>query len=329
MPPTQHISLATPALDAFLPTIEDEHTPFTTRITARVVERFNRGRAVFEEALAERSIYNQELLAAKSDVNEAFELAIGEVRNHIWDKHEKEARRRGEVDNFYTVTSGLFQINHAPGRVKRLEKAIKKYSPRYPELKELLVLWQEVAQFNDAINALKPYIKKGRKPAEVQKPIDTTNMATCPICLELYKMQENRNLVHHGFQISNQGRYLGQRLGRCFGTDKQPYELSCEANRQYIAEVVQPDIERTSTRLKRLETGEITTLITERWVPGQRLPEPVDVHIGEEGFDRLLRAEINRTTFELERHQQTLEIHEKLIADWKLRPLPEGEIIPR
>lgn len=280
---------------------------------------------MLDMAIGEQKIYNQELEFVKSALSNGIELALDHVLEEHYDKW------RGKYDRMpyeyrdlvNDAVSSYCGFNQAAGRIRRLEKkpiVLKEL----PEIAGYIEVLKDIAAIWEAIVALKPFVIKGRKPLENPKPVDLTNTGTCAICFNRQKLLQNKNMVHHGFQISDgYGHYFGFRNGACFGCKYKPYELSNAGNIAFKAHL-EAILQRTQESLARHKSGEITTLTEKRWtrVDGQRIEKLFTVKIGEEGFDRLMAKEIREHEWAIDSLKRDIERQQLLIDTWTLKPLP-------
>ena len=87
-------------------------------------------------------------------------------------------------------------------------------------------------------------------------------VGTCPVCERAIRVRTGK-MVHHGFTRPG-GR--GHIVGDCFAVHRAPYEVSCDATRDYRRVTVEA-LERSRAYLFRLRSGEVHALGNEVRVP--------------------------------------------------------------
>lgn len=81
---------------------------------------------------------------------------------------------------------------------------------------------------------------------------------TCAVCEGRYRTQQKNGkwaMVHHGYRRPGDGVIHGD----CFAVGREPYEISCDATRDYRAEMTNL-LESIQRSLDRLRTGQTTEL---------------------------------------------------------------------
>lgn len=289
------------------------------------LERWSNALAVLNRAIAEQRIYNVEMQdVVKWDLNHGIEAALEVLLEAFSPNYMKVKNRyiQNEREVVWNDVSSFCQFNQAKGRIARIKKQPVLLKD-FPILNTYIAALQEIVTINDAIVSLKPFIIKGRKPAENSTPVDLTNTGTCAICMHTQKLTGGQKMVHHGFQISDgAGNYFGFRSGSCFGVSRKPYELSCEANEAYLV-VLNNHLTEAKHRLKQLRSGKVTKLMTVkhekvgyRWVD-----TPVEIKKGEEGFEQVLETAIARAESEVRSIEFAIEIQTGLVKNWTRKPL--------
>jgi hypothetical protein len=86
-------------------------------------------------------------------------------------------------------------------------------------------------------------------------------LGTCPVCERPIRVRTGK-MVHHGYRRPG----WGQIVGDCFAVGREPYEVSCEATRDY-RRVVGSHLAFSEEFLGRLRRGEVLTLQHDARVP--------------------------------------------------------------
>jgi hypothetical protein len=280
------------------------------------------------KAVTEKKVYNVELDFIKSALSNGIELGLEHLLTAYhakWHGHFRDMPSE-HLDMIYEDVSDFCQFNQAAGRLRRLEKK-PEIVAAFPEIGGYMAALAEIAAIWQAISSLKPFVIKGRKPLENPKPIDLTNTGTCSICSNLQKLAANKNMVHHGFQISDgYGHYLGFRSGRCFGVDYRPYELSNAGNIAYKKHL-ETILDRTKKTLADHHEGRVRELPVKRLIreEGRLIEKTFVVKLGENEFPHLLSTEIRKLEWAIDSLNRDIAFQEHMIKNWTLKPLP-GDI---
>jgi hypothetical protein len=86
-------------------------------------------------------------------------------------------------------------------------------------------------------------------------------VGTCPVCERPIRVRSGK-MVHHGYVRPGRGHIVGD----CFAVGRAPYEVSCEATRDYRA-VLARRRDTAADFLARLEAGSVETLYADARVP--------------------------------------------------------------
>jgi hypothetical protein len=311
-------TINTPLLDAAIEAASTPNPKWGSRY-----ERFVNAKADLVEGVEKKHIWNVDFVAAKDNLSRG----IDDVVHKIFDDALPEFWRIRDlsilIGKNYDLRERTFkaheefglscQMNQAAGRIKRLSKFMDlKHVPEY------VGVLKEVVALHELVQAAKPFIEKGRKPAENPTPVDITNTGHCAICGNRQKMNAGQKMVHHGFQITYMGQPLHRRMGSCFGVGYQPSEISCEANIAYIP-VLEKNIARNNNLLAELRADKFDTHVEKRTkLEGFRMVEYLVSHKrGTREYTNLRDTMIRRTEWENEGLASNIEIHQAVIKNWK------------
>lgn len=92
----------------------------------------------------------------------------------------------------------------------------------------------------------------------------TRLLGTCPVCEGTFKLHDGK-MVHHGYKRPGHGSIVGD----CYAVGREPYEVSCEATKEYRA-LVQAQLRSHQEHQARLQRRELTTMTVSRRSGGWR-----------------------------------------------------------
>jgi hypothetical protein len=291
-------------------------------------DRWINAKADIVEGIQNQMIWNVDFVSAKENLSRGIDAVVSKIFDaslpDYWRIRELDVTEKGNYElqeRMYKVHDEFSlscQMNQAAGRIKRLEKFMDfKDVPYYVEvLKEVVLL-------HEACNIVKPFVKKGRKPAENSVPFDFTNTGQCAICGKIQKMTGNKKMVHHGFEISGgTGHYYGFRSGSCFGVGYEPRELSCTANLAYIP-VLEKNLVSAQAQLARLQNNELDTHVAIRQRrEGHRMVDyKVEYQRGTPEYTSINQNAINQAQFEIRGLDQEIMLQKHNVSIWERKPL--------
>jgi hypothetical protein len=86
-------------------------------------------------------------------------------------------------------------------------------------------------------------------------------LGTCPVCERAIRVRGGK-MVHHGYARPGRGHIVGD----CFAVNRAPYEVSCDATRDYHRLLAgRRDV--AADFLRRLEAGDVARLYHDEHVP--------------------------------------------------------------
>lgn len=281
-----------------------------------------------EQGVTDKHIWNVDFTDAKSTLSYRIENAMQVIAEPCIDiyRADRDAHygRSSYSDNDprYDV-SGYMDVNRAPKLLRRMEKAAKTDAAyAVPALATYMEALRELVEIGKIIKAVKPFIEKGRKPAENPKEVDLTNTGICTVCENRQKLTTTQAMVMHGYRISDgYGHYFGHRSGKCFGVNHKPYELSCEGNEAYL-EYLKLELVQANKYVVRLRGAEMETLLVKEYV-NHRLTT-VSVERGTTKYERERLSRIIQVEGEIRQINSLIEYHTVKIANWTAQPLAYG-----
>lgn len=153
------------------------------------------------------------------------------------------------------------------------------------------------------------------------KARDWTHTGTCGVCGQNIKMEnmgERTALVLHGYCRPGDGATRGE----CFGRGYPPHELSPDAARAWLDQVLVPQLGRECWILEQLGTGKITRIRT-READERRGREAEYVCKGDPTWPRVLSAQIESQERAVEYATHGVREFALKVAGWQLDELPE------
>ncbi len=147
--------------------------------------------------------------------------------------------------------------------------------------------------------------------------IATRYIGTCPVCEGEHRLHRER-MVHHGYRRPNTGSIEGD----CPGVGYPPYEVSTEGTEHYL-ERVRVSLLQTQDFLARLTRGEVDTIYVRDYSGNfERFPKmkPITAADGYD-FQQGIRNKIAETKYQVEGLQREAGRCERLIRDWRPRPI--------
>jgi hypothetical protein len=303
----------------------------TNKITAALqpanVERFQTALSVLELGVKEHHIWNVDFQNAKDTVSRCIEQAMTVAAEPFY------VERRASNDYDFSHNDPRYDISgymtpiSAPKLLRNLEKKNGYANTIILEYMEYL---RELVEIGKFIKEVKPFIEKGRKPNVTNKTpealaAEIANTGTCTICQNRQKLTDEQKMVHHGYQMSEYN-HSGYRVGRCFGCDFLPYEFSCEGNKQWLAQVLRPQLAGNRKYLKELKASTMLTLdrTREKYEGGKRTSVTETFAKGTPEYEEIRENMIYRTESNIRLLKIDVEMHEGLVKAWVFRPLMDG-----
>lgn len=136
---------------------------------------------------------------------------------------------------------------------------------------------------------------------------------SCPVCFQNVKIKDGATVLH-GYKRPGDGQAHGQ----CFGVGYQAFELKVDGTKDFLKTVLDRDLKSTQLVLRVLKKGDLKELPAN---PYHKSVTPEDP-----SWDYYLKGEVDRAEKAVEIAKEEVEIFERLVRNWKPRPLPkEGE----
>jgi hypothetical protein len=190
--------------------------------------------------------------------------------------------------------------------------------------------FQKVLHVSDALTWLKKHTSYyaqisellGMEPHEPSAIRTRDNTGTCAVCfrnIKLVQRGEEQLMALHGYNRPGYG-YV---VGRCWGGDHQPYELSCTATKR-ILEAANEKLAGVMTYLKNLSSPDLDKFNEKEWRLGAE-PKIVSRNMNTL-WDYLLGQHVKETEHEVKKVKSERDLYKWLVEHWELRALPkEGE----
>lgn len=238
-------------------------------------------------------------LPERVTVGEKKVMDVSPIKKGNYDIHYFEFKEWTGCDGINLTTPRGKKIELLPERNgvgKPLERALFNYE------KDLNAGgWKE-----DASAALG---KEEHVPAEART---RENTGTCGVCWGNYKLSGGR-LVLHGYERPGWGHVKGS----CDGVGYQPLETSAEGAKMWLGKL-EVQLKKHRSIKDKIDSNQVTEILTgkgDRWVK-----------VGEPNFPMLYDRLVKDTESSIKSYEKEIEIYKKIIAGWKVRPMPkEGE----
>jgi len=309
-------------------------TPATDKITStfakKYVSAYTSGHMfvaalkTIEGGIEAGKIYNQEFINAKSWVASGCEHA-----QHIASDPARGKDRTRSHGDCRDNIGYAFGMNQAA----KMSRELKKLTEKSPDT--LTVGIAEYIETLDQIDAIwkwlqsvKSIIVKGRKPNVNKTPAqiaeEMENTGNCAICERRQKLSKDgavrtRTMVHHGYQMSDYN-HSGTRMGQCFGAFKLPYEVSCEANKEFKI-LLQGELKDLEAYLKALNASKHDTLTVTEYPKGFRFPEQVPYARGTAKYEQERKSRIYSTENRIDSTKDQIDYQTGRIATWRAERL--------
>lgn len=278
-----------------------------------------------QKALDERKIWNTDFQDAKASINQAAEAALRPVYEAVLTLYHK--REVQHVENFDMEPFSMFFSAPSTAKHLRMLKQMGWFpgktsdDPAYKLVFRYADILDDADNLLDTLKLLKPLIVKGRKPAENPKEIDLTNTGICSVCLRRQKLNINRDLVAHGYELR-----WGARNGICYGAGHKAFELSPEGAEAFLG-VLRGTLRSYERYLGELQAREPNTMSWEerkRIGFGQYETIEHEEPKGTEKYERLIEKAIDKTESDLVALKLDIEVIINRIQNWELKPLKYG-----
>lgn len=318
-------------------------TPATDKITAtfptpeyaRINNPFKRGArfdaafVTLSNALAAGKIWNVEFQDSKSVIADGCEHAQKVAANGAHEWQPEGGVKYFPIGDVRNEIGYAFGMNQAAKLSRNLKKL--KGSDLTTGIQTYIATLDQIAAINEYLKQFKAIIVKGRRPVEKtpeQIAEDMANLGTCCICLRAHKLDINQTMVHHGYQMSDYN-HSGYRIGSCFGVKFMPYEFSCEANKQFLAQVLKPELKGLRNYLAALNASTPATLnVTSHKWEGHKQVAVITAHAkGTPEYEQQRGYEISTTESNISNIKAAIAYHTELVAKWTLKPLEDGTVL--
>lgn len=148
---------------------------------------------------------------------------------------------------------------------------------------------------------------------------DFTNTGTCGVCGANVKRAANGGLVHHGFLRPGDGHIYGD----CYGVGYQPWELSPQAGKDFLANVIEREIQAATNQLAAYQAPDLAELVVDDRTRPTRFGYAQKTITREHGdFAFQLDLKIDKVTSKLRCLTHDRESLRERIAKWAPGKLP-------
>jgi len=291
---------------------------YATRLTEAI--------ATLDLGVKEHHIWNVDFVNAKDNLSRCMEQAMTVAAEPFYTAKRASFGTWDSSDPRHDI-SGYMSYISAPKLLRNLEKKNGFSDPIILEYMEYL---RELVALGQLIKEVKPYIEKGRKPNVTNKTpeelaAEIANTGICCICQNRQKLNDEQGMVHHGYQMSEYN-HSGYRVGSCFGVKFMPYEFSCEANKQWLSQVLRPQLKAQREYMKALKASTMLTLDRTRdvYVSGKRTSVTDTFAKGTPEYEEIRESSAHRAEYEIKMLKAEIEMHEAFVEKWVLRPLMDG-----
>lgn len=313
------MSMSIPATDKIIATFDSKYI----NSNFRQGRQFEDALVTIESGLTAGKMWNQEFQDAKHWISRACEHA----QNIAADEARLPSRQH--YSDARDQIGYAFSMNQAAKLSRELKKLeTKQPGSLTPGMKGYVAALDQIDGLWKWLATAKPILVKGRKPNvtnRTEEEIEAIYSSTghCPICTRRQKLvpggaERQRPLVHHGYQMSDYN-HAGYRMGKCFGTAKSSYEVSCEANKEFLV-ILKDTLRNQEAALKSLQASEHATLnVMEYPKNAPRNSDPVAVPYakGTPQYEKARENEIRSTEGHIRQTKNEIEFHEARVANWK------------
>jgi hypothetical protein len=299
------------------------NTPKIFAALGNKAPRFQEQIAVLEAGLAAQKIWNVQVEDAKYVISRSIDDATNSYAEPFYVQKRSSAVTWDSNDPRYDV-SCYMNTTSAPKVLRNLEKQHGFGNPLILEYMEFL---REVVEIGKLIKAIKPFVVKGRRPVEKSEAdliAENFNTGICAICARRQKLDVATRMVMHGYQMSDYN-HAGYRVGKCFGVEYKPYELSNEANIAF-APVLESHRKGIVAALKTLPSLVSVDVQCQKWENGKRVgyTKTFTKEANQYEFNQEIANRQSRLEFELSTVKQDIQINKAKIENWTLQPLKYG-----
>ena len=147
---------------------------------------------------------------------------------------------------------------------------------------------------------------------------------TCPACFRNIKLDVHSRagrMVLHGYQRPG----IGYVIGNCFGVGHHPYETSREGVDAYIERILQPELKKSTERLRQLKAGEVNEFVE----PATRHSPEKRIGRDHPEFDKRLERAIAGAESRVRAVKHDVAVYMWLSKHWEERELPTPGSIER
>lgn len=236
------------------------HMPISEALDPSISPRIQRARELAllaqEQGYSTTAQYDE----FKTNINNAIERSTGKVM----DRHIK----RGQPDIFFGFGSEEgYQFSYTGFAIHTVSSALRRSrkNPSNPFMHDMANVLAEFDPWTVVAAEIKARIAR-RGDARIQSkppivsltPVNSKPRATCPCCFATQAVHNGR-MVAHGYRVDN---YVF-RSRNCFGTNYEPFEVSCKGTKEFIASLTEAS-ERFAIRVNEMDPNDRGPLSKER-----------------------------------------------------------------
>lgn len=207
-------------------------------IAAMEPDRQDRCRRAFDALLPAangETIYGGEFEQPKKTLDRSFEETVEKLKNRHHTPHWDANQNLTPYGQLSNDLGHIFGVRDAVADSKKLAKS----KVDIPLVRELKALYAKAIPVHEMLEAIKKKVIKGRRPAAVsskEKRIlgRVGGSGTCQVCVGNQAIVRG-NIALHGYERPGHG-YI---TGRCYGANRLPFEIACDALKEWIGKLKQ------------------------------------------------------------------------------------------
>ena len=262
------------------------------------------------------SIWNTDYVDLKDRLGRRFEKEVDAIKDVLLNSGDGLGPCRTSNKEYPGINELYSLLPFGLYNLPSLAKSFKKMTAKTPAKIEMAVA-QLIADWTPTWDMLfkeaKPLIVKGRKPSDTPSktpPRTLESTGTCPVCGRNIKIDENRKMVNHGYEVQYHSFQ-----GGCFGVGYKAWEVSSEGAIafQKAVQIQKRLAEESIPKINALEEVNVGT---------RRFNNFRTIRKGEAGFDSVIARRIEEKNQEIAYLCDLIERLDEKIASWTPQALP-------